>query len=247
MNTKSRTSLHSTPSTSRYDEKDAFSRLAKACEGNDEKAILEIRNEIMLANGGLLRVLARKACRYHACLGLTTPADASGLSVPVISEEDFLQHGYILMYKAIETFKPSKGNRFSTYATIVVGHGLNQVYNTRAVKKYACRRFVSLDTAVGDEGEATLGDFIADDRSAPVSTALEGQDLRHVLAAALATLGERERAMVAMSQGYGCRRMKLVEIAKLFQVTPQRVTQIVKAAIRKLQEHPAIRELRRAG
>ncbi len=240
---KNMTNTNSTP----YNEQEAFGRLEQARGRKDGEAVRAIRNEIMLANGGLLRVLARKACRYHACLGLTTPADDSGLHVPVISEEDFLQHGYILMDKAIETFKPSKGNRFSTYATIVVGHGLNQVYNTRAVKKYACRRFVSLDTAVGDEGEATLGDFIADDRSAPVSKALEGQDLHHVLAAALATLGERERAMVAMSQGYGCRRMKLVEIAKLFQVTPQRVTQIVKAAIRKLQEHPAIRELRRAG
>ena len=36
MNTKSRTSLHSTPSPSRYDEKDAFTRLAQACEDNDE-------------------------------------------------------------------------------------------------------------------------------------------------------------------------------------------------------------------
>lgn len=240
---KNKTTMNPNP----YNEQEAFARLEQARGQKDGESVRAIRNEIMLANGGLLRVLARKACRYHACLGLTTPADASGLSVPVISEDDFLQHGYILMYKAIETFKPSKGNRFSTYATIVVGHGLNQVYNTRAVKKYACRRFVSLDTAVGDDEGATLGDFIADDRAAPVSKALENKDLRHALAAALATLGERERTMVAMSQGYGCRRLKLVDIAKIFQVSPQRVTQIVKESIRKLQSHPAIRELRRAG
>ncbi len=236
------------PATSNaYNEQEAFGRLEKARGRKDEKEVRAIRNEIMMANGGLLRVLAQKACRYYACLGLPAQTEAKEGFVSAISEDDLVQHGYILMDKAIETFKPAKGNKFSTYATAVVGHGLNHAYNTRSIKKYAFRRFVSLDKSVGEDEGATFGDFIADDRAIPVSEALERNDLRRVLAAALAMLGERERAVVAMSQGYGCERRKLVDIAKIFKVSPQRVTQILKEAFRKLQSHPAIRELRRAG
>ncbi len=229
-----------------YDEQEAFDRLEHARERKDAAAVRAVRNEIMLANGGLIRNLARKACRYYAYLGFSTFVEDPSKNVPTLSEDDFVQHGYILMSKAIETFTRAKGNRFSTYATSVIGHGLNQVYNTRALKKYTSRHFVSLDKTVGED-EATLGDFLADDQAAPVSDALERQDLGRALAAAFAMLGERERQILAMSQGYGCEKRKLVDIAEIFHVSPQRITQIVGESLRKLRTHPALRELRRAG
>ena len=240
MNTKSRTSH---PSTPHYDEKDAFTRLAKAREDKDEDAFIEIRNEIMLANGGLVRTLAQKACRYYGVLGLSTTS-MSPDSEATFSENDFTQHGYILLDKAICKFNLSAGVKFSTYATTVVGRGLNQIFNARALKKYASRGFVSLDNEVDSEkGEGTLGDFIPDKNAGRALDNYYLKDIRRMLASALSTLTTRERKVVILSQGFGCDKLKQSEIARMLDVTPQRVTQILKGALRKLRIHPAIREL----
>ena len=238
MNTKHRTST-----TSLYDEKDAFSRLAKARDEKDEATFIEIRNEIMLANGGLVRTLAQKACRYYHVLGLSTTS-TSPEHEATYSEEDFTQHGYILLDKAICKFDLAAGVKFSTYATTVVGRGLNQIFNARALKKYAPRGFVSLDQEVDSEkGEGTLGDFIPDKNAGKAFDNYYLRDLRRMLGAALSTLSTREQKVVILSQGFGCDKLKQAEIAQILGVTPQRVTQILKGALRKLRVHPAIREL----
>ena len=238
MNTKHRTSP-----TSRYDEKDAFSRLAKARDEKDEATFIEIRNEIMLANGGLVRTLAQKACRYYHVLGLSTTSTSPN-SEATYSAEDFTQHGYILLDKAICKFDLAAGVKFSTYATTVVGRGLNQIFNARALKKYASRGFVSLDKDVDSEkGEGTVGDFIPDKNAGKAFDNYYLRDLRRMLGAALSTLSTREQKVVILSQGFGCDKLKQAEIAQILGVTPQRVTQILKGALRKLRVHPAIREL----
>ena len=240
MNTKSRTSH---PSTSHYDEKDAFTRLAKAREDKDEDAFLEIRNEIMLANGGLVRTLAQKACRYYGLLGLSTMTQNPD-NEATYSENDFTQHGFILLAKAICKYDLSTGFKFSTYATTVVGRGLNQIFNARALKKYASRGFISLDNEVDDEkGQGKLGDFIPDKNSGRDLHNYYVKDLRRMLGSALSTLTTRERKVVILSQGFGCDKLKQSEIAQMLDVTPQRVTQILKGALRKLRAHPAIKEL----
>jgi RNA polymerase sigma factor (sigma-70 family) len=238
MNTKYRTSP-----TFHYDEKDAFSRLAKARDEKDEASFIQIRNEIMLANGGLVRTLAQKACRYYGFLGLSTTCTSPD-GEATYSEDDFTQHGYILLAKAICKYSLSAGAKFSTYATTVVGRGLNQIFNARALKKYAPRGFVSLDNEVDNEkGEGTLGDFIPDKNAGRALDNYYLKDLRRMLGAALSTLSTREQKVVILSQGFGCDKLKQSEIAQMMDVTPQRVTQILKGALRKLRVHPAIKEL----
>ncbi len=238
MNTKYRTSP-----TFHYDEKDAFSRLAKARDEKDEASFIQIRNEIMLANGGLVRTLAQKACRYYGFLGLSTTCTSPD-GEATYSEDDFTQHGYILLAKAICKYSLSAGAKFSTYATTVVGRGLNQIFNARALKKYAHRGFTSLDNEVDSEkGEGKLGDFIPDKNSGRDLDDYYMKDLRRMLAAAISTLTPREKKVVLLSQGFGCDKLKQAEIAQMLGVTPQRVTQILKGALRKLRVHPAIREL----
>lgn len=240
MNTKYRTSH---PATSHYDEKDAFTRLAKAREEKDEESFLEIRNEIMMANGGLVRFLAQKACRYYGFLGLSTTT-LNSENEATFSENDFAQHGFILLDKAIRKYDLAAGVKFSTYATTVVGRGLNQIFNARALKKYASRGFVSLDNEVASErGEGTLGDFIPDKNAGRALDNYYLKDIRRMLGAALSTLSTREQKVVILSQGFGCDKLKQAEIAQILGVTPQRVTQILKGALRKLRVHPAIREL----
>ena len=234
-------------SNSPYNEKDAFSRLALARDAENGKAYLSIRNEIMLANGGLVRVLAQRACRYYALLGLSTTCH-DYTKEATFSEEDFVQHGFILLLKAIDNFDLAAGVKFSTYATTVVGRGLNQVFNSRALKRYAPRGFVSLDSDVDEEkGRASLRDMIPDENAVREFEEFSLRDIGRTLSDALSTLSSRERDIVLMSQGFGCEKRKLVDIARLMGVTPQRVTQILKEALRKLRTHPALRELRRAG
>jgi RNA polymerase sigma factor (sigma-70 family) len=240
MNTKSRTSH---PSTLHYDEKDAFTRLAKAREDKDEESFLKIRNEIMLANGGLVRSLAKKACRYYGVLGLSTMT-MNPENEATFTENDFTQHGYILLAKAICKYSLSAGTKFSTFATTVVSRGLNQIFDARALKKYAYRGFVSLDCEVDDEkGQGKLGDFIPDKNSGRDLDNYCIEDLRRMLRTAISTLTPREKKVVLLSQGFGCDKLKQSEIAKMLDVTPQRVTQILKGALRKLRVHPAIEEL----
>ena len=233
--------------TSTYSEKDAFTRLALARATGDTKTFTSIRDEIMMANGGLVRVLAQRACRYYAYLGLSTTCHDYKKEAS-FSEEDFVQHGYILLHKAIISYNLAAGAKFSTYATTVVGRGLNQVFNSRALRQYAPRGFVSLDADVDDEkGRASLRDMLPDENAHRAFEEFSLEDIGRMLSKALSTLSKRERDIVRMSQGFGCEKRKLVDIAKLLGVTPQRVTQILKEALRKLRMHPALMELRRAG
>jgi RNA polymerase sigma factor (sigma-70 family) len=234
-------------STSTYNEKDAFTRLALARATGDNKTFTSIRDEIMLANGGLVRVLAQRACRYYAHLGLSTTC-YDYTKEAAFSVEDFVQYGYILLHKAIINYSLAAGAKFSTYATTVVGRGLNQVFNSRALRQYVPHGFVSLDADVDDEkGQASLRNMLPDENALRAFEEFALKDIGRILSKALSTLSKRERDIVRMSQGFGCEKRKLVDIAKMLGITPQRVTQILKEAFRKLRMHPALMELRRAG
>ena len=232
---------------SAYDEKSSFQKLEQARATDNEESFNAIRNDIMMANGGLVRSLARKACRYYGYLGLPTTCTTPG-GEAVFSEEDFMQDGYILLAKAIDKFDIGAGNKFSTYATPVVGRGLNQVFNARALRRRSPRAIISLDAEVDDEkGLAKLRDHIPDANAENAFNEFVLRDLGKVLKEAILTLSERERKVVLMSQGFQCKKRKQAEIAKSLGVTPQRVTQILKGALLKLRAHPAIRELRPAS
>ena len=239
------TTTHSSPST--YDEATSFKMLEQARANDDQESFNAIRNDIMMANGGLVRSLARRACRYYGYLGLQTTCTNPG-GEAVFSEEDFVQDGYVFLAKAIDKFDRHAGTRFSTYATPVVGRGLNQVFNARALRRHSPRGCVSLDAEVDDEkGVAKLRDHIPDENAENAFEEFVLKDLGKVLKEALSSLSERERKVVLMSQGFQCDKIKKVDIAKILGVTPQRVNQILGGALRKLRAHPAIRELRHAS
>ncbi|MDR7554593.1 MAG: sigma-70 family RNA polymerase sigma factor [Armatimonadota bacterium] len=97
---------------------------------------------------------------------------------------------------------------------------------------------VSLDLPVGEEEEATLGEFVSD-RGAlapeqPVFAALE----RQILARALAELTPRERRVLVLRFGLaGARPHTLDEVGRIFGVTRERARQIQNRALAKLR-HP---------
>ena len=102
------------------------------------------------------------------------------------------------------------------------------------------RDLVSLDQAVGTDDDATLGDFIADQRtSSEAEESIEGQLMRSQLSQVLDTLEAREAAVVRMRYGLdGTQPKTLDEIGRAFKLSRERIRQIERETMAKLR-HPS--------
>ncbi len=105
---------------------------------------------------------------------------------------------------------------------------------------------VSLETPVGDEEEASLGDFIADAQAAnPLDEAARGR-LRESLDAVLQSLNAREEKILRMRFGLGSdgKSYTLEEIAQFFALPRDSVRRIEDEALRKLRQPGRSQRLR---
>jgi len=102
------------------------------------------------------------------------------------------------------------------------------------------RDLVSLDQTVGADDDATLGDFIPDQRgSTEAETSVEAQLMRRQLHEVLDTLEEREAAVVRMRYGLdGGTPKTLDEIGQAFKLSRERIRQIERETMAKLR-HPS--------
>ena len=102
------------------------------------------------------------------------------------------------------------------------------------------RDLVSLDQAVGADDDASLGDFIADQRTtAEAETTVEAELMRRQLRDVLGTLEEREAAVVRMRYGLdGVQPKTLDEIGRVFKLSRERIRQIERETMAKLR-HPS--------
>jgi RNA polymerase sigma factor (sigma-70 family) len=102
------------------------------------------------------------------------------------------------------------------------------------------RDLVSLDQAVGADDDASLGDFIADQRtSSEAEESIEAQLMRRQLGQVLDTLEEREAAVVRMRYGLdGAQPKTLDEIGRVFKLSRERIRQIERETMAKLR-HPS--------
>jgi RNA polymerase sigma factor (sigma-70 family) len=102
------------------------------------------------------------------------------------------------------------------------------------------REPVSLDQAVGDDGQSELGDFvaIADPGQGPADFAVNGQ-LRGEVEIVLATLSQREQAVIRLRFGLDDGRQRtLDEVGRECGLSRERIRQIEKGSLRKLR-HPS--------
>ncbi|MBB5448252.1 MULTISPECIES: RNA polymerase sigma factor RpoD [unclassified Paraburkholderia] len=108
----------------------------------------------------------------------------------------------------------------------------------RGILKIA-KQPVSLETPVGDDGDATLGDMIEDAGvSSPADAAMQA-DLRAAIDDALDSLSPREAKVLRMRYGINTKSdHTLEEVGKQFDVTRERIRQIESKAMRKLM-HPS--------
>jgi RNA polymerase primary sigma factor len=111
------------------------------------------------------------------------------------------------------------------------------VERVRSLHKMA-QQAISLQAPVGDDGEASFGDFL-EDKSAENPAEMTGHlMLKGKLAEALGSLTERERRILELRFGLidGYERT-LEEVGKQYKVTRERIRQIEAKALRKLR-HP---------
>jgi RNA polymerase primary sigma factor len=104
---------------------------------------------------------------------------------------------------------------------------------------------ISLETPIGDEEEARLGDFIEDkDAVLPLDAAID-TNLRQTTTRVLASLTAREERVLRMRFGIGTvTDHTLEEVGRTFSVTRERIRQIEAKALRKLKHPRRSRELR---
>jgi RNA polymerase primary sigma factor len=98
---------------------------------------------------------------------------------------------------------------------------------------------LSLETPVGDEEDAHLGDFIEDQNAIlPIDAAIQS-NLRETTTRVLASLTPREERILRMRFGIGMNTdHTLEEVGQQFSVTRERIRQIEAKALRKLK-HPS--------
>ncbi|MEE2829513.1 MAG: RNA polymerase sigma factor RpoD [Myxococcota bacterium] len=104
---------------------------------------------------------------------------------------------------------------------------------------------ISLETPVGQEEDAHLGDFIADQNAELPSEVVISRSLSSTTDSVLATLSPREERVVRLRFGIGAvSSHTLEEVGQDFNVTRERIRQIEAQALRKLRHPNRSRQLR---
>jgi RNA polymerase primary sigma factor len=104
---------------------------------------------------------------------------------------------------------------------------------------------VSLETPVGADEDAHLGDFIEDKEAVSPADALLTADLCEQTRRVLATLTPREEKILRMRFGIGERSDHTLEqVGEEFELTRERIRQIESKTLKKLRDSQEFRELR---
>ena len=111
--------------------------------------------------------------------------------------------------------------------------------------KHSTRAPISLEKPIGDDEGSELGQLIADEGSESPYDLAVGAITTTALYEALGCLGYRERRVLELRYGLnGQHSSTLDEIGRRFNVTRERIRQIEKHALQKLQSLPETQQLR---
>lgn len=121
---------------------------------------------------------------------------------------------------------------------------LSQIKVERALK--AMYTMCSLDASVADDSEATIGEFIRDEKAINPCESVIIDDLSEGIQKVLSMLDPKEARVLSLRNGIGCEEpMSLEQIAKLdeFKVSRERIRQIEQKAINRIKRTPSMRNL----
>ena len=103
---------------------------------------------------------------------------------------------------------------------------------------------VSMDQPVGEDGDATIGDFLEDEQAVMPLEAAAAAELRQATEEALSRLTPREADVLRLRFGVGqAAEHTLEEVGRKYQVTRERIRQIEAKALKKLSQRGPDRRL----
>jgi RNA polymerase primary sigma factor len=107
------------------------------------------------------------------------------------------------------------------------------------------QRTTSLETPIGDERDAELGDFIENSSSPDPADVISGIIAKESLDKVLKAMDERERTVVELRFGLkGEHPHTLAEVSSRFNVSRERIRQIEVKALEKIKAAPEIQAMR---
>ena len=164
-----------------------------------------------------LRLVAHIAKKYYA-------AD---------SAEDLVSTGTIGLIKAVNTYDPARGIKFSTYASRCIENEMRMQFRRRRRAPPVLSLQEPLENS--QEGGLTLMDAIPD--SEPLEESLEQRDLVRRLSTRLAQLPAREQRILALRYGLGGETPHTqLQTAQKLGLSRSYISRLESRALRRLQK-----------
>jgi RNA polymerase primary sigma factor len=120
----------------------------------------------------------------------------------------------------------------------------HEVHQLRTI----ARRTTSLETPIGEEGDAELGDFIQNESTPDPAEVVSAIIAKESIAKVLAGMDERERKVVELRFGFkGEHPRTLAEVSSRFNVSRERIRQIEAKALKQIKGALEVRAMRESA
>ncbi|GMA49584.1 RNA polymerase sigma-28 factor [Alicyclobacillus contaminans] len=154
--------------------------------------------------------------------------DSSG-----IDHDDLISIGTVGLIKAVETFQPTKGTKFATYAARCIQNEI--LMQLRAQKK--TRRDVSLNSPIGTDkegNEITIGDILGSDADGTEEEVSKRMEITNMMQL-MRILDGRERRVIELRFGLADgKEWTQNEVADLLGISRSYVSRLEKRALLKM-------------
>lgn len=159
--------------------------------------------------------------------------DGTGIGI-----EDLISIGTIGLIKAIHTYRPDKNIKLATYASRCIENEILMYIR----KNTSHRGDISIDEPLNvdwDGNELLLSDVLGTDENS-VGYELEKEEDEQTIRAAVASLEERERAIIEMRYGLsGKKEMTQKEVADALGISQSYISRLEKRIIERLKKQIA--------
>lgn len=211
----------------------------------DRRPISERDDEVALVARARRREpgAADQLLRRHIGLVIRIASEFRGRGVPL---EDLVHEACLGLLKAIHRFDPGNGARFMTYAGFWVRKAILDALadQSRAIRipryqrerRQYLPRELRLDEPARPGDTRTLLDRLADETTPPPGASIAARETLTRLRKSLRALPVREQTVLASRFGlHGGPAMTLMQVGAVLGVSRERVRQIERAALNRLQ------------